>query len=52
MIDEHAGQAVTNCALHERCRHRGVNAAGQATDGMAIGADLLGNSVDKLLCDI
>ena len=52
VVNEHAGQTVADRALHQRRCDSGVHAARQTTDGVAVGADLGRDSVDKLLCNI
>ena len=52
VVHEHTGQTVADGTLHQRRCDSGVHAARQATDGVAVGADLGGDRVDKLLCDI
>ena len=37
VVDEDAGQPVADGALHDRRRHRGVDAAGQAADRPPVG---------------
>jgi predicted ATPase/class 3 adenylate cyclase len=51
VIDEHAGQAITNGALDERGGDRGIHPAGQTADGVAA-ADLLADALDLLLNDV
>ena len=51
MVDEEAGELVANSLVHKRCRHGGVNAAGERTDN-AVATDLLANLSDLLLDDV
>ena len=51
MVDEHTGQPVTDGALHQRGRHRGVHTTGQPADRVAV-ADLLAHLLDQRVGDI
>ena len=51
VVDEEAGELVANSLVHERCRHGGVNAAGERADN-AVATDLLANLSDLLLDDV
>lgn len=50
MVDEHTRQPVTDGTLHQRRGHRGVHAAGQSADGVAV-ADLFAHLLDQRLGD-
>ena len=51
VVDEHAGQLVTDGLLHQRRRHRGVDAAGQAADDAGL-ADLRAHRGDQVVDDV
>lgn len=51
VVDEHAGQTITDGALHECGGHGGVHTAGQRADRVAV-ADLLAHALDELLGDV
>src|SRR5699024_6890464 len=52
VVDEYTGQPVADSALHQSCSNRGVDAAGETTNGSAVGADLGADIIDKLLRNI
>ena len=52
MIHEHTGQAITDCSLHQRCRHCGIHATGESTNGSAFRPHLLLDLLDQLLGDV
>ena len=52
VVDVHAGQPVADRALHDGRGDRGVDAAGQAADGLAAVADLGADLLDLLLDDV
>ena len=50
VVDEHARQLVADRAVHEQRRHRGVDAAGEPADDLAV-ADLLADAAHLFLDD-
>src|SRR5690606_8235692 len=51
VVDEHAGELVTDGALHQGSCNSGVHTAGQSADGLA-GADLRADALDLLVSDV
>ena len=51
MVDEDTGQPVADGALHQRRGHRGIHAAGQPADRMAV-ADLRTHLLDQRIGDV
>ena len=47
VVDEHAGQLVTDCAMHQRGRDRRVDAARKGADDPAV-ADLISDELGRL----
>src|SRR5699024_6931009 len=47
VVDEYTGQPVADSALHQSCSNRGVDAAGETTNGSAVGADLGADIIGK-----
>ena len=52
VVDEDAGEPVTDRALHHRGRHGGVDAAGEPADRVAGLADLLADALGLLVDDV
>lgn len=51
MIHEHAGELVSDCAVHERCGHGRIDSTRQTTDDLCV-TDLLTNRSDLLVDDV
>ena len=51
VVNEEAGELVTNSLVHECCCHGGVNAAGERADD-AVATDLLADLCDLLFDDV
>src|SRR5690606_10280106 len=51
MIDEHASELISDRAMQQRSKHRGIDAARQPQQH-AVGADLLANAGDRIRDDV
>ena len=50
MVDEEAGELVTDCLVDQRCCHGGVNTAGERADHLSV-ANLLADRLDLFVND-